>query len=615
MDEVSRSTSVAAVYQRALLTLRDALDVERAAVLLLDEHGVMRFVAWAGLSEEYRRAVDGHSPWTADQRDAEPVLIEDVSAAADLAPYGDLFVREGIGALAFIPLQYAGKLLGKFMLYHREPHRFADEEIGLAEAVAGHIAFAIERLRIEDELDAARAALEKRLAAEHDLRRRAEEEVSERRRIEVVQHMLSEAARALSETLDPDQTLAALAQFVVGKTAVPTTRLADYCLTYSIQPGGSIRRVGFAHNDPAQQSLVEELARLSPPHLDDDSGVGAVMRTGQAVLLPEVHDADIERRVGEPEHLRVLRELGPRSSIIAPLHARGRIVGAMAWVMSRPSERRYDEDDLILAETLAGRAALMVDNARLYLESREAVRARDEMVAIVSHDLRDPLATIFTGCAVLELDPAAALQAKTPAAMLRAAAQMQRLVQDLLDVTRIEAGGLALDLADVDVPALLAETALLFQSASREKSVRVEVRVEGGLPRARADRGRVQQVLSNLIGNAIKFTRRGGLVEVGAEMAGRAIRLSVRDDGQGIAAEQLPRLFDRFWQAERDQRGGAGLGLAIAKGIVEAHGSTIDVQSAIGRGSTFSFTLPLAAFAAAADERGSGPRAMENGAG
>ena len=614
MDEVSRTTSLDAVYQRALLTLREALDVERAAVLLLDADGVMRFVAWAGLSEEYRRAVDGHSPWRADQRNAEPVLIEDVKAAADLASYGDLFVREGIGALAFIPLQYAGRLLGKFMLYHREPHRFADEEIGFAAAVAGHIAFAIERLRIEEELDDARHALETRLAAEHDLRRRAEEEVSERRRIEVVHHLLAEAARALSETLDPDQTLEALARFTVGRTTDPSARLADYCLTYSFQPDGSIRRVGFAHIDPTRQALVEELASLSPPQLDDETGVGAVMRTGRALLRPEVLDADLERSAGGTEHLRVLRELGPRSSIIAPLHARGRIVGALALVATEQSGRRYDDNDLILAQTLAGRAALMVDNARLYQESREAVRARDEMVAIVSHDLRDPLATIFTGCAVLELDPSAALQAKTPAAMLRAATQMQRLVQDLLDVTRIEAGGIALDLSDVDVPSLLAETALLFQSASREKTVRVEVRVEAGLPRARADRGRVQQVLSNLIGNAIKFTRRGGLVEVGAEMTGRAIRLSVRDDGQGIAAEQLPRLFDRFWQAERDQRGGAGLGLAIAKGLVEAHGGTIEVQSAIGRGSTFSFTLPLAASAATAGGDRWRERLMENGA-
>src|SRR5688572_2614161 len=194
MDEVSRATSLDAVYQRALLTLREALEVDRAAVLLLDDDGVMRFVAWAGISEEYRRAVDGHSPWPPDHRDAEPVLIEDVSAAPDLASYGDLFVREGIAALAFIPLQYAGRLLGKFMLYHREPHRFEAGEIGLAAAVAGHIAFAVERLRIEDELDAAREALEARLATEHDLRRRAEAEVIERKRLEVMHHVLSEAA-------------------------------------------------------------------------------------------------------------------------------------------------------------------------------------------------------------------------------------------------------------------------------------------------------------------------------------------------------------------------------------------------------------------------------------
>jgi signal transduction histidine kinase len=237
----------------------------------------------------------------------------------------------------------------------------------------------------------------------------------------------------------------------------------------------------------------------------------------------------------------------------------------------------------------------MVDNARLYRESREAVRARDETVAIVSHDLRDPLATIFTGCAILDIDPSAALRAKTPAAMMRAATQMQRLISDLLDVTRIEAGGLALELDAVDVGGLLAETAALFETPRSEKSIALVTTVEPGLPAARADRGRVQQVLSNLIGNAIKFAPRGGRVELAARRHGAAIRFEVADDGPGIAAEQIPRLFDRFWQAERGQRGGAGLGLAIAKGIVEAHGGQIEVASQLGRGSTFSFLLPAAA--------------------
>jgi signal transduction histidine kinase len=384
MDDVSRAASLDVVYLRALDGLERALGIERAAILVLDSYGSMRFVAASGISEGYQRAVEGHSPWSPDQRDADPVLVEDVNRASDLAPYGELFRSEGIGALAFIPVQYAGRLLGKFMLYHAEPHRFTADEIAVSRAIAAHIAFAIERFRIER-----------------------------------------------------------------------------------------------AH-------------------------------------------------------------------------------------------------------------------ARLYQEAREAVRARDETVAVVSHDLRDPLGTICTGCAVLEMDPEAALAANTPAAMLRAAKQMERLVQDLLDVTRIEAGGLSVDLGSVEVAALLRETAALFESASVEKSVRLEVAVASGLPRVRADRGRLSQVLSNLVGNAIKFVDGGGWVQLAAAGDGAGVRLSVRDDGPGVAPEQLPRLFDRFWQAEREQRGGAGLGLAIAKGIVEAHGSSISVASELGSGTTFSFALPAA---------------------
>jgi signal transduction histidine kinase len=192
------------------------------------------------------------------------------------------------------------------------------------------------------------------------------------------------------------------------------------------------------------------------------------------------------------------------------------------------------------------------------------------------------------------MDPAAALAVSTPAAMLRAAKQMERLVQDLLDVTRIEAGGLSLELGRVEVAAQLHETAALFESASVEKSVRLEVAIASGLGPVRADRRRLSQVLSNLVGNAIKFVEVGGWVRLEAAADAAGVRLSIRDDGPGIAPEQLPRLFDRFWQAEREQSGGAGLGLAIAKGIVEAHGSTISVVTELGSGTTFSFALPLA---------------------
>jgi signal transduction histidine kinase len=317
-----------------------------------------------------------------------------------------------------------------------------------------------------------------------------------------------------------------------------------------------------------------------------------VLRSGRPLFAAEIGREMLERGATSAGQLAALEALGPRSSLVVPLAARGRIVGALALVTTGDSERRYNEDDLLLAETLAGRAALMVDNARLYQEAREAVEARDDMVAIVSHDLRDPLATIFTGCAILEMDPAAALRAKTPAAMMRAATQMQRLVSDLLDVTRIEAGGLALELRPVDVASLLEETASLFSAAGQEKGVEIEVVAATALPAARADRDRVQQVLSNLLGNAIKFSPRDGHLRLEARASASAVRISITDQGPGIAPEQLPRLFDRFWQAERGQRGGAGLGLAIAKGIVEAHGGAIEVESEVGRGSTFSFTLP-----------------------
>jgi signal transduction histidine kinase len=579
IDEVSGARSLDIVYERVLRCLEEALGIDRAAVLLFDAEGVMRFVAWSGLSAEYRQAVEGHSPWRPDAVEPSPVLVEDVESSADLATYRELFRREGIRALAFVPLRVAGRLRGKFMLYHREPHAFTREEIATAQTVAAHVAFAIERLRVEQELLDARHALSERLEVEKELRSH--------------QQLLAEASRVLSTTLDPDQTLKTLARFVV-EGAGSGSGLADYCVSYALDADDTVRRVGLAHRDPARQALVEELAGAGPPQLDAATGAGAVLRTGEAMLRSDITPDVLERGAQNAEHLRLLRLLQPRSSIMVPLCARGRIVGALALVTTEDSGRRYSRDDLVLAETLASRAALLVDNARLYREATEAVRARDQTVAIVSHDLRDPLATICTGCSVLELDAGKALEAGTPAAMFRAAKQMERLVDDLLDVTRIEAGGLSLEIAPVDAAALVRETAALFEAASGERTLRLELAVEDGLPPLRADRGRLSQVLSNLLGNAVKYAPAGGRVELRAAMTGArsGVRFSVRDDGPGIAPDQLPRLFDRFWQAERGQRGGAGLGLAIAKGIVEAHGGTIEVESTLGHGSTFSFTVP-----------------------
>ncbi len=230
-------------------------------------------------------------------------------------------------------------------------------------------------------------------------------------------------------------------------------------------------------------------------------------------------------------------------------------------------------------------------------EAEAASRARDDVLRVVSHDLGTPLSAVtITTSVLLRTLPEEDEATRTRVLGIRhLAEQMQRLRQDLLDVTSLEAGGLSVEAHPREAAALLEEAWEQAAPLAAEKPLRLELRPGEDLPPVLADRERVLQVLANLLGNAIKFTPAGGEVMLSAEPAPGGVRFYVRDTGMGIAADDLPHVFDRFWQARRANRAGAGLGLAIARGIVEVHGGTIHAESREGEGSTFAFTLPAVA--------------------
>jgi signal transduction histidine kinase len=259
------------------------------------------------------------------------------------------------------------------------------------------------------------------------------------------------------------------------------------------------------------------------------------------------------------------------------------------------TDRRYAPEDLVLVEELARRAALAVENARLFHEAQRATRARDEMLGVVAHDLRNPLNTIVMGAStILELLPETSPLLRNHAQIVRRAAdRMNRLIQDLLDVKRVEAGRLVVDPRPVTVALLVDEALEMLRPLAAAASLELLTDVAPDLPRVRADSGRMLQVFSNLVGNAIKFTPPGGRITIGVTRIDPEVRLEIADTGPGIPAEQLPHVFGQFWQGHRGDRRGIGLGLAIAKGIVEAHGGRIWVESQIGEGSRFYFTLPI----------------------
>ncbi len=398
---------------------------------------------------------------------------------------------------------------------------------------------------------------------------------------------LAGAAEKLASSLDSDEIMSLLAT-----VCVPS--LADLSAVDMLEADGRIERMEVAIADSTKSDLAQDL-RQFPRSISERSLVSKALETGDPQLARDVTSAMLGELTQLPEHLRVLTELGLRSYMAVPLIARGKIIGVLLLVML-DSGRLFDHDDLTLAVDLARTASLSVDNARLYRQAQQATRARDDVLGIVSHDLRNPIHTIHMSASFLLETAATGLPPTKLAPQLgiirRSAMRANTLIGDLLDVTRIEAGSLAVDASPHDAASLLDESMAEMTAIATEKGVTLDYRWIGEPARVLADKGRIAQIVSNLVGNAIKFTPRGGSVSVSGEFATHNATFVVKDTGAGISAEHMPHLFDRFWQVNKKTRQGAGLGLFIAKGIVEAHGGELQVESTLGEGSKFSFTLP-----------------------
>jgi PAS domain S-box-containing protein len=412
-------------------------------------------------------------------------------------------------------------------------------------------------------------------------------DITDRKKAEETQRFLSDSSAVLARSLDYRTTLTGLARL-----ALP--HLADWCVI-DVLHEGRLQRIEAAHRDPALDHLVQTLKQFPPEAATAHPSV-TVVETGEPELIENVSDSFLEAIAVGPEHLEILRRLEPRSLLVVPLVARGRTLGAFGLFSARPG-RHYDSDDRLLAVELARRAALAVDNARLYHQAREAVAARDEVLSIVSHDLGNPLSAVRVSARVLErlLETGDMESARVQVDGIRSAGlQMERLIKDLLEIRRIETGRLRLVRRPEPARHLVEEAARSLSAVAEEQGVSITTLVDEGLPALlRVDADRIQQVFSNLVGNALKFTPPGGRITVAAVPKDDVVVFSVEDTGPGIPADDIPHVFDRFWQASQQGSHGIGLGLAIAKGLVEAHGGTVTVESEVGLGSTFSFTIPL----------------------
>ncbi|MDB4951525.1 MAG: diguanylate cyclase/phosphodiesterase, partial [Gemmatimonadetes bacterium] len=414
-------------------------------------------------------------------------------------------------------------------------------------------------------------------------------DVSRRKRQEETRRYLDELSGALATSLDYAATLQSIARLATGA-------LADCCLVH-VEEGGRIRSPGIAHVDPDREAEIRGLLRTLSADPGGGTPVAMALRAERPLLFARVEDEDLRRAARTPEQLEALRALQIATGMVVPLQARGRTLGALSFARLGGARPAYTPDDLELAAEMARRAALAADNARLYDQARLAVRARDDVLAIVSHDLRNPVNAILISATMLHefapperWDPREAKQVEV---IRRSAEQMSALLQDLLEVSMLEGGAPSMSRARTEVARLVAGAADMFRPLAGEKGLELSCPEPGGLPPVDADYGRVLQVFSNLLGNAVKFTAAGGWIRLAAHDAGDFVRFEVADSGPGIDPAHLPLIFDRFWQARSTGRAGAGLGLSIARSIVLAHGGRISVDSTPGKGSTFAFTLPV----------------------
>lgn len=420
----------------------------------------------------------------------------------------------------------------------------------------------------------AREAMAQRHEAEHDAadaqRARAAAEREERRAA-----FLATAGQELAASLDYEQAIATLARLIVPN-------IAEICVIDLAESDGSLRRAAVAHRD-------RERERELTAH------IGEIMHDVPDPL-PWVLEKRETRIIGNASSLLAYAGVsaeGQRSLLAVPLVSRGQTLGVILAAAAESSS--FTQEDASLLSELSRHGSLSIDNARLYQESQQAVQAREEVLAIVSHDLRSPLNAVMLAASLLQTSERVDPENREELEIIGISARrMQRLIEDLLDVTRLEGGKrLPIERAPIAVRELFEEAYELFKSQAVTSSVSLQYHVDD-VPPVFADGHRVMQVLSNLIGNAMKFTPTGGMITVHAESRGSSVVITVADTGPGIPTENLGDIFNPYWQAKRTARLGAGLGLPIAKGIVESHGGQIWVQSEPGKGTKFSFTLPVA---------------------
>lgn len=470
-------------------------------------------------------------------------------------------------SVACVPLFAQGRCIGGLSHAFDRAHRFLEHERAFFQVLTWYAAQAIERSRL--------------YAAEKLAREQAE--ASQRRTAFLA------ASDSLLSSLDYQETLAAIARI-----AVP--QIADWCIVEIEDDRLRGQQAIGAHVDPTKVPFVLALSRKFRARGQAGHGIPAVIQTGKSLLYPTVSVERIRNGVADRELAELFVQSGVVSSMVVPITARGQTLGAILLNSATPG-RHYDEQDLAMAEELGRRVGLALENARLYHDVREADRLKDEFLAMLSHELRNPLVPIVAAVDLMGLaDESIFVQERD--LIRRNVKHLVRLVDDLLDVSRITRGKVQLRKEPIELWTLVSAALEIVNPMIAERVQRLVLAVPERGVAVLADRIRIAQAIANLLTNASKYTDRGGTILVTVRVDGSEATLSVVDSGIGIAPDVLPRIFDLFAQApgaiERAQ-GGLGIGLTVVKRLVELHGGKVAARSpGLGYGSEFVIRLPLA---------------------
>jgi len=507
VGKLNRATYIEQMYEAALDTMVSILQCQRASILLFDQTGVMRFVAWRGLSDAYRTAVEGHSPWNPGQSDPDVIPIDDVTFASLDTSLASVLKEEGIQALCFVPLTYEAKLIGKFMTYYDEAHTFTTDEVQLALAISRQLALAVQRKRAEDS----------------------------RHESEALFRTLAESAPVMIWISGPDS-------------------------SYSYFNRPWLRFTG--------RTLEQEI---------DNWALG-------------VHPDDLQvcmdtYNVSVGSHLPFEREYRLR-----------RHDGEYRWVLDHGIPRVTPGNIFI---GYIGSCIDITDRKRAEDALKDADRRKDEFLAALAHELRNPLAPLRNGLEIMKLSADHYDSVASARSMMeRQLEQLLKLIDDLMDVSRISQGKIVLHKERVELTEVIGSAREVCEDLIRQAGHELIVMLPDEPVFVDGDKVRLTQILSNLLCNAAKYTERGGRIWLRVERHETRIRVSVRDSGIGISESMLPKIFDLFTQVDgslEKTHGGLGIGLTIAERLVAMHAGTLTASSeGIGKGSEFVFSLPAA---------------------